>query len=623
MNEKNHSFLYNLFYTVFFRPFPTAVSCCLFFLIPAVSFYLLETFTHNPFADINWMLQVFSCIFYILLYSIFFAAIGRMRLSFFLTTVILTVIGIANHYTLEFRSAPILPWDIRSLSIALAVTDNQSFTVPTSMAWTLAGFSGLLFLSLHCGLRFQPSRKRLYSLFMTAVLWIIMVFSVQTTLMTNVLDIYEMPFTQWYTYRQNGFMVSFFMNAKYLRIEKPSGYSPDTLEEDFSEGLTELMNWNPQVNDDIFAYGGAETDESAILPNIIVIMNEAFSDLSVLGDFETSEDYLPYFNSLTHNAINGSLYVSVLGGNTANTEFEFLTGDTMAFLPTGSIPYQQYCKSEMPSLAWLAKDQGYHTVAMHPYYDYGWNRDEVYNYFGFDEAYFLNDFKGSSRLRQYVSDQAMFQKIISLYQKKGSEPLFLFGVTMQNHGSYTKSYENFTPKLHVIDEKGYPWADAYLSLIRETDQAYRNLINYFTYVDEPTIILLFGDHQPTSLERRFFNTVMDADSSNLSLEQTVLRYQTPFKIWANYDIKEADGIRISANYLGSLLWQTAGLEFSDYQKYLSELHRLYPVITANFYYDSNGTLFEKRESGDFLSLYKKLQYNHIFDTKGRADSLFR
>lgn len=123
-------------------------------------------------------------------------------------------------------------------------------------------------------------------------------------------------------------------------------------------------------------------------PNILVIMNEAFSDLSVYGDFNTTEDYMPFWRSLKKNTVRGNLYVSVKGGNTANTEFEFLTGNTMAFLPTGSVPYQQFLNGAMPSLASQLGKLGYQTAALHPYYSTGWNRDKVYPYLGFDSEYF-------------------------------------------------------------------------------------------------------------------------------------------------------------------------------------------------------------------------------------------
>ena len=114
-------------------------------------------------------------------------------------------------------------------------------------------------------------------------------------------------------------------------------------------------------------------------PNIIVIMNEAFSDLSVLGDFKTNIDYMPNMRQMMKEYGGGNLMVSVKGGNTANTEYEFLAGDTMAFLPEGSVVYQQFIHDNVPALPSYLAGLGYDTIAIHPYNASGWERDKVYN----------------------------------------------------------------------------------------------------------------------------------------------------------------------------------------------------------------------------------------------------
>lgn len=46
-------------------------------------------------------------------------------------------------------------------------------------------------------------------------------------------------------------------------------------------------------------------------------------------------------------------------------------------------------------------------------------------------------------------------------------------------------------------EGKYPKVDQYLSLIKKSDTALQELIEYYSQVDEPTIICIFGDHQPS------------------------------------------------------------------------------------------------------------------------------
>ena len=143
---------------------------------------------------------------------------------------------------------------------------------------------------------------------------------------------------------------------------------------------------------------------------------------------------------------------------------------------------------------------------------------------------------------------------------------------------------------------------------------------------------MFGDHQPTNLETGFFNDVLGIDPSNLTLEETVLRYQTPFKIWANFDIEEKQDVNLSANYLGTYLMEFAGLSTSEYQKFLSSMAQVMPAVTANYIIDGDGNLYAYSVDADdselpdelqsYLALYKELQYNHLFDDKNRDDSLF-
>ncbi len=625
MEEKKQKNIFvRIIETILWRPFPRSIQAILYALCPIASFYLLEVLTHNPIEDIHIGLHIYSWVMYVLIYTVFFFLLGRMRWAFCLSTILVAAVGLANMFTLELRGAPILPWDIRSAGTAISVLDNMNLELTPETIHILWGFGLILFLSLHCDLRPPALKKRLAAGLCSAAVLAAMCFGVQTDWLMDTIDIYEMPFTQGYTYRQNGFLISFLMNSKYLGIDKPEGYNVAELEETVDETLEDAQL---SSNDDI--PNGTPADGQQ--PNIIVIMNEAFSDLSVLGDLKTNKDYMPYFRSLQENTIDGTVYVSVLGGNTANSEFEFLTGDSMAFLPTGSIPYQQYIKSEIPTLVDVLNDQGYHSVAMHPYYASGWERDKVYDWMGFDEKYFINDFSGAQRLRQYVSDWGMYQKIISLFQeKRDGDPLFFFGVTMQNHSGYSKEYDNFSKDVHVISDSGkeYAYADAYLSLIAESDRAYEKLINYFTYIEEPTIIIMFGDHQPHSMETSFFKELLGTHPLELNLEQTTLRYQTPFKIWANYDIEEQADVNISINYLSTLLMKTAGLELSDYQDYLWQIYEELPVVTANFYMDKDGNLYDYSGDGavpeyeDLLDSYSSLQYNHLFDKNHSLTELF-
>ncbi len=113
--------------------------------------------------------------------------------------------------------------------------------------------------------------------------------------------------------------------------------------------------------------------------------------------------------------------------------------------------------------------------------------------------------------------------------------------------------------------------------------------------------------------------------SDLSIEENQQRYITPFVIWANYDIEEQYIDKISANYLSSLVLETAGLEMTPYNKYLTSLYEELPVINAVGYIDKNGTYYDYKDDSQYSSMledYKILQYNNMFDKTDKQDDVF-
>ena len=159
-------------------------------------------------------------------------------------------------------------------------------------------------------------------------------------------------------------------------------------------------------------------------------------------------------------------------------------------------------------------------------------------------------------------------------------------------------------------------AEIYLSALRETDAAVEKLITYFQHYDEKVVIVMYGDHLPHIPE--FLSALYGKDTAYLTLEETSRMYQTPFFIWANYDIKEEEIKNISLNYLNSLVMDAAKLPKTGYQAFLSELRRTLPVISSWGYQDFQGNQFPQYSSSAYdeqLDAYRILQYNNMFDTR--------
>lgn len=576
------------------------------FVYPVITFYLFDLYTHNPFVTMNFKTQVLNIVFYQLMGLFLFGIFRWLRVALMLQSGLFMIIGLANYYVLSFRSAPIMPWDIYSLGTAFSVADNFSYELEKETIVIIIGFCVLLFLESRCRVRLGTGRKKLrlgMVLISSLLIWNY-TDMVQDENFIGEFGLYDKLFTPTVMNKRDGNIVAFLMELEYLNVDKPEGYR--------AEEIADILDGG--------ADGTTETEvpvsaQAYRRPNIIVIMNEAFSDLSVLGEFETNIDYMPFFRSLQEgadNTVTGRLYVSVLGGNTANTEFEFLTGSTMAFLPQGSVAYQQYVNGEVPSLASWLKSYGYKTVAMHPYYADGWERDEVYPLLGFQEFYSIEDFKGEEKVRNYYSDSACYDKITEIFEEKGDAPLFLFNVTMQNHSGYTEKFSNFFPDVKVKGAQSEA-LNAYLSLIKLSDNSLANLIYYFQNVEEDTVIVFFGDHQPTAYVSNPVLQLNGKDGNNLTEEEERQRYQVPFLIWANFDIEEQTGVETSANYLGGMVLEKSGMKLPPYQLQLQLLRQDYPVISSIQVKDKEGNSSIAEDIGDAFQLYRQMQYYLLFE----------
>ena len=571
---------------------------------PILTFYLFEFLTHNPFKTMKTPAQILNIVLFEILALLLIATFGRIRRALMILTGFFLIVGIANYFVLQFRSAPIMPWDIFSIKTAASVADNFKYTMDKQAILSAIGLVVVLVLEffLTDKKRFINWKIRLGSSFAAVLVLYGFTLMIQADSSVSRFKLYDKLFTPTTMSYKDGTALAFLMELEYLIVDKPSGYNAAEAEE-----LLATYEQNTEKN--------AEGVDGT-LPNIIVIMNEAFSDPSVLADFETNQDYMPFVRSLMENGENtksGYLHVSVLGGNTANTEFEFLTGNSMAFLPQGSIPYQQYIESEIPSLASHLKEYGYTTIGMHPYNSSGWERDEVYPLLGLDTNYFLGDFQDPEFIRKYLSDKSDYDKIIEVFEEKEEgKPLFIFNVTMQNHSSYTEAFDNFTPDISVNGTD----SDAlnnYLSLIHLSDSALKYLLSYFEQVDEPTLVVFFGDHQPTNSVVRPIWKLNGKSDSTLTEEENARRYQVPYIIWANYPMESVHGEDTSVNFLASKVLEAAGIPQSSYTAYLKELSESFPIISSIQAVKSNGTTAPIQEWNTELLTYQRLQYYQLFD----------
>ena len=588
----------------------------LLIVVPLISFTMVEYLNYNdPWKDFTPAQILLNLVWYYFGELFFYFLRGRRSGAVKLGLGIAWGFGCANHYLIAFRGRTLFPGDFLSLGTAANVAGNYDYSLSQRQWVTL-----IIMIAVILAMKILPSepRKKFSWKVFGASAGAAAVF-LPVFFGTSMVEKLGIEPSMWTT-RGNGLFLNFAVCMKYMKVEKPDAYSQQTLNDLGTEN----------ASDDL-SVAVADPDGTVRPVNIIVIMNESFSDLSVLPGVETNQDAMPFIRSLTENTIKGYAYSSVFGGTTANSEYEFLTGNTTAYLPAGTVPYQMYVSDGDPTLVGQMKALGYTAIAAHPYRSSGWNRPAVYSDYGFDEVYFESDFQNRTYMRGdeksgYVTDQCDYENLIRLYEEKeAGEPLFLFNVTMQNHSGYQMSWDNLPREVWLTGslEGRFQTVNQYLSLIYQSDQAFEYLINYFSQVEEPTMILLFGDHQP-QVATNFYTDVL-GENPDTALAQK--KQMVPFLLWANYDIPEEQGVELSLNYLSALLMDTANLPMTGYQKFLSQLWEAAPVINTVGVRDAEGNWYGENEAlpdqlDETIEAYKVLLYNNIFDKSNRLEQFF-
>lgn len=535
-------------------------------------------------------------------YYLFCAATGHLALGSLITHILAGIVGAANYFVAAFRGNPVLPWDFKAIGTALAVSGTYSYRPTWAMiaaALLLAAAAWLIFKKRGLGL-FKVRRKWPRAVILAAGLFCIWPIA-QPDVLAN-MGITTDVWDQAKAYRENGIIATFLCNTRFMEVEVPQGYSKAREEE-------------------LLAQAGRRTGENkegagtfkGEKPHIIAIMNESWADFEEFGNLDLNEGVMDFIHSL--DGVHGHAYTSVFGAGTSASEFEFLTGNSMAFLPSGSIPYQQYILEPSPSLASLLKEEGYRTLAIHPGERSSWQRDKAYPLLGFEKFICAEDMDVKiTENHGYISDESSFAQVIREFEKREpGERMFIFNVTIQNHGSYTD--ETFPASIRLIDEPGeYPKAEQYLSLVKETDKAFQGLIEYFESQEEPVVIVMFGDHQP-AVEQEFLDKAYGVKQEDMSMAEYMDKFRVPFVIWSNKGLEGREPEITSLNFLAQYVLRYAGIRPDAYGNYLQSFMTQIPALTFAGYVDAQGEAHSHLETNGYRGVieeYQTVQYGRLF-----------
>ncbi len=570
------------------------------------------------------LLVVLNTLPILLLALIVFMLFNNAVFSAAVTGMVFVVAAVANREKIILRQDPFIPSDISLFNEAMGIVKNFPPKQIALYVFIIAAFVLAVIVTL---LFFKTKKIKLPVRISCIVLSIIVSFAANTFLYSsdslyNKFDVNGNVYFDVNQYASKGFVYSFIYKFNAMQIEKPEGYNQDEI---------------VQLEND---FRPSEYDTKK-LPHIIMIMGEAFSDLSENDhfDFSSYSDPMENIKRLANdkNSVYGHITVPNYGGGTSNTEFDVLTGYSTRYLVKDGISYS-YIRSTVDAIPKRLKNIGYNTLAIHPGFSWFYNRSNVYPYMGFENFIHLSSFQGEEKYKGgYIADKYLSDSIIENFEKHVSEndnPLFNFCVTIENHGPYDEKY-NEVEKMFDCDvsltDSQENLLNSYFMGIKDNDKEIGRLADYFAQSDEPVILVFFGDHLPGFSNGMEFFDLLDYNiSPNGSVEQQLNVYSTPFLIWendaaaklTNFDEKSKvilpTNNRISAFYLGTTTLQLAGIDnISPYFNFNESLKDILPVIRDDNYMTKDGEFKTELtdEEKENVDLFKKWSYYKMFEEK--------
>ena len=495
-----------------------------------------------------------------------------------------------NFYTLQLRGEPFLPWDLAQVSEAAGVASAAGIKIQTSMIVTavveLALMAGSFFL--YRGRHKQRWLPRVAGSAATAAALCLLIFGVYLQpAVCQAIGIVPDAWMQDRYYRYYGVVTGFMTNLSNLEIDKPDNYSEEAVDA-ILDNVDESQKFSTSPLYPTSYAATTAKDEQVKKPTIIYVMDESYWDVSELEQYgiKFDTDVSANLHALQQTSAYGRAYSPSFGGGTCDVEFEALTGYSASFLPSGSKPYQQHVTKPMFALPSYLKTQGYQTAAVHCFWAKYWSRDTAYPNLGLDDFISLEDMHGVTKVRKHywtnglVTDDSMADQIIGQYEKmkaSSDEPVFLHAVTMQNHTNYNKDNYPDNQRVKVLEHPAGMKASTVGALedfatgIRDADAMLGKLTAYFSQVDEPVILVFWGDHyNPIDSNYDVYTTTGYASDSSADPRL----HQTTLLMWSNYSDAPVDLGTIAAYDISPVMMNLYGLQQPLYFQFLNRQLRV-------------------------------------------------
>lgn len=536
------------------------------FILPL--FYLVTIIILNRGGfekGIDWIFLNFRLFFYsyVLLFSLmnifllFFKGKGFLIISH-LIGFILSILSYISYVKTELRGEPLSILDFTLIAEASNITEGFGFHyyIPAIIVLIIS----LIGILLSFFYKQKLHKKESYIIGLISMLVLLSGYLMSIDTLSSRLKI-SIPADVSWNHDQNGFLIATLIDTKFTKIPKPEGYNRAKMEEIYQKMIESLP----------------EEQNISIRPNVVFVMSESFWDIKQIGNLYLSEEPIPYFKKLSEEQIGGTIDVPGIGGGTANTEFEVLTGLSRRFIPNYNVPYNPYntyVNGPLYSLAHIFRNEGYISTAIHPYQSWFYRRNIVYKHLGFDRFYSFETLPNRPRYEGgFVNDGIVNKMILDTFQET-EERDFIYVVTMEGHGPYEDKVlsENSITVKNNLDETERSIIENYANLMADTDRYLKELTVSLSNIEEPTILVYFGDHIPPIGNQLYQKLGFDIYGEKGK--------KTPVLIWSNYT-RFKDKIDIDANMLGAYVLDLIGYNQYPFMNYLSLFSKQYPHVDSS------------------------------------------
>ena len=596
---------------------------------------------------LNWLLNFLALG---MVYLVLVFVINRFWVATAVFAITMSVYAVANSIKIILRNEPILPSDLSFLSSGNG-GEITSFIPKSSQALVDGTITMLIWLTVICLiLQFVDGRRcvipfhwwRPFRNVKTIIgnVTRIIAAAMSITLLCSFTWTLSVPGAWGYEWAKswgdapqlwnaegdaanNGPIINFLRLTHPKIMDKPEGYSQETMEELAKKYSSEANQINGTRANNL-------TDNT-----VIMILSESFSDPTRVPGIALAEDPMPNIRALKETTTSGLMLSPGFGGGTANIEYQSLTGlDLALFDDSMQSMYQELVPHQKNPFAWNqiwnAEYGKSGSVAFHSYYKNMYLRDVNYKKFGFNKFYTLDSKPAITHQDRtdnspYVNDAASYQNIIDQLNKE-EHPQFLQLVTMQNHMPYDNWYfnnqfeqANVTENLNDY-ERGQ--INTYAKGVSITDQATIDFLNQLNAMDKPITVIFYGDHLPGSYQ------TAAADKNN-----TLALHQTDYFIWSNQASASA-GVKLDAsntaytspNYFMEMAAEHMNAKVSPYLAFLTQTRTDIPALerlvigaggfdtdTSTTYLDENGNAVKRKalskQAKNTLHDYKLIQYD--------------